>query len=360
MTYALTRIWEDALRQRGTQVPNPKSDLEHNTLDAAEYEKVIFDAVEKDMPELWRTCYPRIYTEPKCGQYYSSKKPARQLASIAMKIRQGIVGRAEMYEFQLASHLTKFGVPMYWLGADMAEAIKKTTPPGEFNWFTMPMPFEAGVFMMPKGALVHKRDGDVPFVCYARFQPLAQYTAPLVPGKPYGSINGGMVLAAGVTNRYFLHWNIPLDSFGPKVTMAQLQELMKQYCDDTHESALPLLGGGMNPDDDALGLEVAHYVFSTLMLMTARPDLITPAKMINRVPAKKGREPKEFWHPHVIGEHYKLRRQHSEPQGGTHASPRFHWVQGFWREQPYGPRDEKKRYAKWIEPFTRGGADETK
>jgi hypothetical protein len=99
---------------------------------------------------------------------------------------------------------------------------------------------------------------------------------------------------------------------------------------------------------DALGLvNDRHHA------VTARPDVVTPAALTNRVPAKKGREAREFWSPHVIGEHYKIRREPAPYQGGTHASPRFHWVEGSWKQQHYGPGRELRKTI-WIEPYERG------
>jgi hypothetical protein len=176
---------------------------------AANLERELFDQIEKTMPALWRVCYPRIYQEPKCGRYYSAKKPAKQLATIAIKMMQNQVGPSELYEFIMASHITRFQVPTYWLGEDIAQALLKTTPPGVIDWYNMPMPFEAAVFMIPKGALVHPTDGDVSFLTYSRLRAMEHYASNLVPGKPYGSVNGGMTLAGAVEAGYFIHWNIP-------------------------------------------------------------------------------------------------------------------------------------------------------
>lgn len=325
--------------------------------DPVQFERMLFDTLEREYPALWQTCYPRVYSDPRNGQYYSSKKPARQLMLIALKVLNGQVAAAEKYEFHLASHLSRFRVPMYWLSPNLAEALKLTQPPGAFDWYNMPMPFEAGVIMMPKGSLVHKTDGDVSFICWGRFRAGETYRAPLIPGKPYTSLNGGMMLAAAVASGYFIHWNIPLDAYGPRLTLAELQHLIAKFAGvGDHSTAIPLRDGGMKPADHELGLDVAHFIFSTLMLMTARPDLVTAPSLTRRIPAKKGTAPKEFWNPAIIGEHYKVRSQAQPPQGGSHASPRFHWVQGFWREQPYGPQRELRKTI-WIEPFTRGGAE---
>ena len=79
-------------------------------------------------------------------------------------------------------------------------------------------------------------------------------------------------------------------------------------------------------------------------------------RMLKRISKGPGRTV-EYWQPHIIGKHYKLRYEHRTGQGGTHASPRGHWVSGFWREQPHGPQ-RSLRKTLWIEPFWRGGKTE--
>ena len=145
-----------------------------------------------------------------------------------------------------------------------------------------------------------------------------------------------------------------LNAYNAVATLSEMQALMQQFNGNEHQTAYPTRGGEMTPADDALGLDVLHYIFSTLLLMTARPDLVAMASLSRRVPAKKGREVKEFWEPAIIGANYRTRREANPPQGGTHASPRFHWVKGFWKEQAYGPKFSLRR-EQWIEPYTRGG-----
>jgi hypothetical protein len=326
-------------------------------LNPQQLEREFFDVMVRAHPELWRTCYPRIYSDPRNGQYHSSKRPARQLMTIALKVLNNQIGASEVYEYHLASHLTAFRVPMYWLSPAITEALKLTTFPGKFNWYDMPFPFEAGVFMLPKGSLRHKTDGDAVFLAYGRFRAGETYHSPLIPGKPYTSKNGGMILTASVEGGYFLHWNIPLEAYGSVITMPELQMMIKSFSTE-HGTAIPLRGGSMTPADYDMGVEVAHYIFSTLMLMTARPDLVTKPSLSHRIPAKKGNLPKEFWNPAIIGENYTARREVRPSQGGTHASPRFHWVKGAWKEQPYGPNHELRR-TQWIAPYARGGNDDT-
>ena len=317
--------------------------------------RLVLEMAEKEFPELWRLCYPRIYEEPRCGQYYSPKLLAHQLMVIAMKVQADMVGRAEQYEFIFASHMVKYRVPMLWIGHDMATAICKTMPPGLIHWYDMHMPFPACVFMLPKGTLVHPTEGDVVFAGYSRMKTGESHPSLLVKNFPYGCINGGMVFTAlTASGQHFYHWNLPLDAYGPSVTLPDIDKKAAECLTDSseHESGvlfLPQLH--MSDEDNQMMLEVVHYVFSAMLIMQDRPDLVTRESRLRRITSKKG-EHREFWSPNILGEHYRIRRQ-SADQGGTHASPRFHWVRGFHREQAYGQGRELRRQ-QWIEPYTRG------
>jgi hypothetical protein len=129
--------------------------------------------------------------------------------------------------------------------------------------------------------------------------------------------------------------------------------MVAQFSDDRHESGW-FYQPEMTADDNMMLVDLIHYIFGTLLLMTERPDLVTLGSCQKRIPATERKAAKEFWTPHVIGANYRLRREATPDQGGHHASPRFHWVRGYYREQPFGERKLKQRKRIWIEPFTRG------
>jgi hypothetical protein len=313
-----------------------------------------YEEMERRYPDLWRVCYPRHYSEnPRCGDYYSPKSPARQMAAIALKMMRGTVGRSEQYEFLAASQLARFNVPMYWLSRDIAEAIRLTTPPNALDWYTMPLPFEAAVFMMPKGSMRHPTEGDVEFISYARFPALERQISRLVPGQPYSLINGGLIMLALTQAGHLIHWNMPLDAFGSQINLPDADELVMRFSDDSHESGW-FWQPDMTPDDNGLIVDLIHYIFGTLLLMTTRPDIVTLGARQKRVIAKASNAVKEFWTPSVIGKDYVLRRLPTPYQGGHHASPRYHWVKGFYRNTPVGPRKLGQTRRDFIDPYQRG------
>ena len=108
----------------------------------------------------------------------------------------------------------------------------------------------------------------------------------------------------------------------------------------------------VSTDDKPFMARVAHLAFNTLQLMLARPNMVSMGSLVKRVHDQK-KSIQTFWSPNTIGKDYRLKRE-SLPLGGTHASPRGHWVRGFWRYQACGSNYSQHKEI-WIEPFWRGG-----
>jgi hypothetical protein len=324
--------------------------------DWRKYKKQAIDMMAAEHPALWRRCYPRIYDEPS-GQYTSLRELGCELLATALKIEQGHCGSNEVQEIVWASQLARYRVPVFWLTPDMAEAIKQTTPPHRLNTAEMKLPFEAGVFMMPKGTILHETDeGEAVYVSWLRVR-LDDAIPSLARCKPtnWKMANvGTLSIFAHTENDHLLHWTLPDQEQVKLDELDKLITLFEEHKEYRHTSDLPFFSDSLTPEDNRFMAKVTHFVLGTLILMTARPDLITTGALRKKV-QKKNEPPKEFWSPNIIGEHFKLRREHV-PQGGTHASPRGHWVRGFYRDQSHGPQHSLRKEI-WIEPFWRGGAE---
>jgi hypothetical protein len=325
-------------------------------MDVLDLPRDVQDQLIAAYPELWQKCYPRIYQEPKCGQFHSVKHVAWQMFGVANKIDLGIFGEAEKPEIFWASTLAQYRVPTFWVGKDMATAIQQTTPPVEVDWHDMHLPFEAAAFIVPKNCLTHedKDEGEAVFVSYARCK--QGHSVPsLAPTGPthYTCLNGNIVCMANTTpGGHLMHWNYTKNEM-PVINLAKLDELVMGFAGHEHLSGW-FYRPHMTKEDNMFMAKVTHFIFGVILLMEARPELVTRGTMLKRVKNKKGHQRvNEFWSPNVIGEHYKI-RQLSMPQGGTHASPRFHWVRVYYKEQPYGSRPDSLRKTIWVEPYTRG------
>jgi hypothetical protein len=320
-------------------------------------------AVEERFPDLWAKCYPRRYDETGKAQYDSPKAVARAMMDALINYHAAYItgsgpGTTEQAEALWASTMVRFLVPTYYLSHDIAVAMTQTTPAEVLDAMAIKLPFEAAAFMLPKGILTHADYGGVSFVAYTR-----RYggTSILCPGP---NPKSELELCAPENMFIFtvflrtvhgqtLHWSY--DSELRLVDLkneAELVELQKNY---SHTSSVySAESQSFTGADIAAMTRAIKLVFNIVLLMTHKPEMVESARLLKRV--KKGAGAMiEYWKPHIIGRSYKLRYEHHGSAGdGTHASPRGHWVSGFWREQAYG---EKRSLHKtlWIEPFWRGG-----
>jgi hypothetical protein len=309
------------------------------------------DELADSRPELWAKCYPKVYEGVDGGEYHSAKLVGYFLLSAALKIEKPDVHLYQHFNETIeaiwASRLAAYRVPIFWLGREVIEALKLTTLPVTLDLTTMKLPFEAAVFMLPRGSLTYESNAtDVVCASYARaaireeilsINPAAVET---ITGR------GDFSVFAGMSNGLLLNWSHPWEQ---PLDIAQLDATIQ----DTPDSPLQT---PFQTDITTYGkhfmARVAHLVFNALQLMLARPELVSMGSLVKQIHNKKSTI-KSFWTPNIIGKDYRL-RQESQPLGGSHASPRGHWVRGFWRDQACGPNYSQHKET-WIEPFWRGG-----
>lgn len=316
--------------------------------------RAVIDELASARPDLWRKCYPKVYNSIP-HDYASPKELAATLVGCALKIEQGFLGENEKAEIVWASKLTNLRVPLYLLTHDMAEALKLTTPPQMISLEEIKLPFEAAVFMLPKSVLVNEdaNEGDALFISYVRTH-VGEQIRSLASGNPefwWPQQNGSMTIFAGTRGEHLLHWTIPNIE---RIDLGNLDEWIKRFLEVgfQHRSQFPQwVNEDLTPEDNRFMARVVHLLFTTLILMTARPDLVTAAALESRI-HKKRETPREFWSPHVIGKNYKIRRAAKPYQGGTHASPRLHPVRGYFKPK-LGARLGLVE-PPWIEPYWRG------
>lgn len=310
-----------------------------------------FDELIDERPELWAKCYPKLYEGVDGGEYYSAKLVGYFLLGIAIKIEQPEVHVyqhfGETIEAIWASRLVGYRVPIFWLSREIMEALKLTTLPLTLDFTTMKLPFEAAVFMLPKGSFTHQTEAsDVVFMSYARaamreeIPSINPATVKTITGR------GDLTVLAGVSNSRLLTWSHPWEQPLDIAKLdATIQELPNQGLHTQFQADLDTY-------DKHFMARVAHLVFNTLQLMLARPNLVSMGTLAKQVRDKK-KSIKTFWSPNIIGKDYRLRRE-SDTLGSTHSSPRGHWVRGFWRDQACGLNYSQHKEV-WIEPFWRGG-----
>jgi len=325
-------------------------------------QREILDGVAEKYPEFWKRLYPRRYQSP--ASYDTPKAVANAMVdgifsyihSGHLEQKEGEMRRTEQIEAQWAAHLVKHGVPMYYLTYDLADALMKTRP-GVVDWTKLKLPFGSAAFMLPKGIFPHPGEGcDVSFVSYCRNTDGEEIDVPTPwPGRRVIKLehrNAGFTIMVRMCNGTMIHWTLNQDN-----STIEFSEELEHLIDDAPLRAIKT-GRDMEMDENDRNVQLRGVIllFNILLFMTAKPEMVEMGDLIKRV-AKKREQPVEYWSPHFIGRTYKMRRLgHHEPQGGHHASPRGHWVSGFFREQAHGPRHELRRTI-WVEPFLRGFDD---
>jgi hypothetical protein len=286
-------------------------------------------------PEMWKRFYPRIYPEPPSGdEYCSPKEPANILLFSFFKGGTNTnfrkIAPAQAHLLAVGGSLAEYAMPHIWIRSEMAEAINQTDPPLDLDWTTMELPFPGMILMLPSGALTHAIEGEVQFLIYCRRQVTAKD----------GNVHSVFDIVTN-TDRSTAVYEIT-DS-EPIVPLGNLGRYLGEV---TARYDHPLTA-----EDRELQKQALHLIFGSLLVMAARPKLVTQTQLIRRVHTKR-ETPKEFWTPRILGEHYRIRREHVS-RGGHHGSPRFHWVRGHYRDQPHGPARQQRRLI-WIDPHTKG------
>lgn len=235
--------------------------------------------MEKDMPELWEGLYPRIYPNPPCcGEYCPAEDAAHILLTQfyeAGHYRGSDADKKRTHFIVMAEELRASRMPHTWIGEGIMEAIKRTKPPTNLSWTTVALPFPAMILMLPKGALVHPSEGDVRFIAYSRFLGVKRDGTRIGMFVLFGFSERGIVLAGEFS--------------------------------DCKKTSVPFHDGGVQS-------EALRLLFNTLLIIKARPDLVTEPQLLNRV-CEIPKPAKEFWSCRVLGEHYTTRQKQLNDHG---------------------------------------------
>lgn len=300
-------------------------------------------------PELFRKLYPRRYAE--IGGFHSAKVVAAFLTDAVASARwldlENLPAATRLLLPGL-KFLMEMKMPMMFLDPKLVEAVKRTDFPDAINWQEMHLPYEHGIFMLPKGTLVHPVDGEAVCIIYSRMPPGIYY--PPEQGKlPRLEHTQGTFsfLALTTKNGVWYDGNLT-DESSPLVKLNNLfYSIGEEYGHGPHLPTPTILDHKLNHEDSIFLESVATLMFGTFMVMDAKPELHEKAKLERKVKSKIG-PPIEYWSPNVIGKYYKpkvIRTDH-----GTHASPRMHWRRGHTREQAHGPQRSLRKTI-WIEPM---------
>jgi hypothetical protein len=302
----------------------------------------ILEYHEKRRPELWRICYPRLYRNienygsPRLGAVMYMRSVAWLLDHITD------VPYSVRNIYMAASLARQYDFPCFFVSPELFISIANTEVPAEIMWQEMDLPFESGIFYLPRSILQHPTDGLCDFLGWVRLRQGGIYQfLPKYP--PVHSLSDRFIMFTGIHEKEsfpFLDYVIDA-KYTPRIG----ESISESICRETKGVwDLPLVEG-----ENAFLSRCKSLVFGILLAMHARPALVSSGNRTGKFHKKSGRE---IWEPNVIGKHYQIVRAGSGEKG-THASPRLHWRRGHYRQQLYG-RGRSSIKTIWIEPMLVG------
>jgi hypothetical protein len=128
--------------------------------------------LEKEYPDWLRDLTPGHINAP--VDYWPQKVLAVSSASAAMQNYVSIHEHQTKPNPALAAvHgqavlLLRYDVPIYYVSRELGAAAARTELPDDLVFEAIPFPFDALVFMLPKGTVRHPTEGDGPFLVLSR------------------------------------------------------------------------------------------------------------------------------------------------------------------------------------------------
>jgi hypothetical protein len=330
-----------------------------NVTQPSDLYRVLESLMEKSYPWLLRKFYPRCYENT--GGYHSPKMAAVFLTNVvAETMRYGYDKSPTAYRLMFLGmrYLIEHQVPMFFIAPDLLKAVQLSDFADDIDWTTMQLPYEHGIFILPRGGYSHPKDGDVSMIMWSRIKKGEAYSFPMLGLPRLESDHDGFATVALCAESGIWYDSCLNGKYRPTLRLRNLfyrtdgEELpkMQHIVDGVDED--------LSEEDSGFLEGIGVILFGTLLAMNARPELVERGSMC-RV-AGKAEKRKEFWSPNIIGKKYKFRREvprvakdgafvFDGRERGTHASPRMHWRRGHFRNQAYG---EQRRLRKiiWLEP----------
>jgi hypothetical protein len=114
--------------------------------------RTLLEQAEKIAPDVFRLMYPRVYET--VGQYASPRTIASLLTFVVDDTRRHGLEKASTAFRLLMPALKPMAdrkMPLFFLAGDFVEAVKRTDFDKDIDWTAMRLPYEEGVFVLPRG-----------------------------------------------------------------------------------------------------------------------------------------------------------------------------------------------------------------
>jgi hypothetical protein len=240
-------------------------------------------------------------------------------------------------------------MPLMFVAPDLLAAVKDTDYQDDIDWMELHLPYEHGIFVLPRGGLTHPVDGDVAFLYYSRM-PAGTYPGPTNVHCPIRKTEDNFAFLASCPTSPTLAW---FDTNLTRHNGRTLTKCRNMFYDSGYierEAVCPF-DQGLNDVDKTFQEAIGAVVFGLLLVLEARPELTGRESLAKRIPATMKHPVREFWHPNIIGSTYRRKVLAGAVEThGTHASPRAHSRRGHFRQQAHGPKNTLRKTL-WIEPM---------
>jgi hypothetical protein len=315
------------------------------------------DIMERTYPDVARDVTDRIY--PRRLQLNSAQLSPRLLMPVAMNLT--VMSRKH---FMLAGHydgvsahaymamcaLADASAPTFHLTSDLFVAALHTGLP-DVNVADIPWPHPAFLICVPPGTwkLRHGRDGDgndghTDEVSFVIFHHVHGASTPLTHGAPCAPSADfdGRASVICVTRQGVLHaWSGRQITAEPELSAELSRDVITLNADNEY---VVHTASKLELDESHL---TCRRAVNLLLLMLARPELISPGKLVRDAKIKRGvRVRPEVWLPNLLGKDYAVRTSEAESNGDDAQGPVV----------KVGPRRGHWRYfdmdAGWSKPCT--------
>ncbi len=226
------------------------------------------------------------------------------------------------------------GTPMFFVSPELYKAVSKTEPP-DTSLDDLKMPFDAMMFILPKGSLF-MGDQEVTHFGFTRVLQ-GQSTAfeqgkILIENKEPHQI---FAVCTGLPDGKYLAVSTPEPAMRC-LLRGEYQKVLDRGAE------VEIAQGGCDPRLDPEGIESAslyiklnQLALNFILAIEARPDLLERGRKLHQ--HKKDAQ-REIWQPNILGRRYRIQYT-GGVDPGTHSSPRMHWRRGHFRQQGIGHRN---------------------
>lgn len=296
--------------------------------------------------------------------YHSSKYYPVSLYSNAVMTTMNPADRTTTVGYCVQRKLLDYGVPTYYVSEELLNDLALTEPPKDLRLNDYKWPMPALTFMLPKDFSRRYCGAEVINVTLAKLEPEERMKSLFetdigpaeeiyVPG-PYPRFNfhSEVLDRSGLLSAYSS--SQPMDG---RTVGDVVKDEMLYYGQYIDKMLKPQPGFFDAATDGEITDKLISLAMKIMLVMSARPNLVTSGTCQRASRMKKGKFREALWNPSFIGENY-ISRVKSGPQGGTHESPRIHWRRGHMRNQAIGAGRADHKII-WIEPMLVGASEDS-